>query len=127
MKGVKINEKPSLTILTAYVSSQEDIESIAATPGWQVVGAFHMPLTETIVLELIGFVATAGLTMRARLFDLSTNLPIDTAYAQITSTTDSRNLSGPITLTGGRDYQLQVEVTGADGSFGVSRAVCATV
>jgi hypothetical protein len=127
MKGIGLTSKPGIEVLSAYSTSQDDIESVAATPGWQVVGAFYLPSALDVHLEMHGSVSAGGLTMRAQFFDLLLNAPVAGAYAIITSTTDIRALSGLVTLLGNRSYQIQVEVTGATGQFGSLRSVAPTV
>jgi hypothetical protein len=127
VKGYAIAERPSIEILAAGTSSQDDIESVAATPGWQVIYSFYLPTTVPLRLEMHGAVSVAGLTMRARFFDLADNVPLTDSYAVITDTNDTRATSGLMTLQGLRSYQIQVEVTGADGGFGTVRGAAPTV
>jgi len=127
VKGFATTSRPSLEILSAYAAGQDDIESVAATPGWQVVGAFYLPVSAALRLELIGSVSVGTLTMRTRLVDLSTNLPISGTEASTTSTTETRSLSPIFELTGARSYQIQVEVTGGTGGFGTVRSLSPTV
>jgi hypothetical protein len=128
VKGIGIKSTATIEVLSAYSAPQLQIDSVAATPGWTVVGDFYMELTETIRLELIGCVSGPGLTMRTRLFDMVALTPVAGTEASITETTDVRRLSPMFELPGGRLYQIQVEVTGDAGdSFGVVRAASPTV
>lgn len=127
MKGFALTTVPGLQILSTYSAPQDDIESVAATPGWEVVGAFYLPIAAALRIELVGMLSAAGLTMRARVFDVTAAAPITTSYASISATTEARAVSGVLQLAGAHIYQLQVEVTGATGQFGVVRSVAPTV
>jgi hypothetical protein len=129
VKGFATTSRPSIEVLSASNASQDDIPSVAATPGWFVVHAFYLPVSVALRLELIGLVSEAGLTMRARFFDLGVNAPVASSEASITATTDTRALGPLVELTGARLYQIQVEVTGGGGAeqVGVVRAGAATV
>lgn len=111
-------------VISAYSAANQMIPAVTATPGWFVIGSFFMPKSAPVKLELIGVVSAGGLVMRARLFDLSTATPVSgTTTPNITSIVpDERQVSGAVDLTGGRSYQIQVEVIGAVAdSFGVVR------
>ena len=129
MKGFGLTSRPSIEVLSAYSAPQDDIESVATTPGWHVVGAFPMPLTAELRLELVGLVSEAGLTMRARFFDVTDNAPVASSDASITATVDTRALGPVIELEGGHLYQIQVEVTGGGDpdQFGTMRMAAPTV
>lgn len=129
MKGFGLTSRPTLEVLSAYSAPQTDIESVATTPGWHVIGAFKMPLTAELHLELIGFVSGAGLTLRARFFDLTAGAPVASSEASITATTDTIAIGPTIELTGGHLYQIQAECTGGGASdeFATVRAASPTV
>jgi hypothetical protein len=129
MKGFALTSRPSFEVLSAYSAPQQDIESVAATPGWHVIGAFPMPLTSALHLEMIGLVSGAGLTLRARFFDLTANAPVAGSDVSLTATVDTK-VNGPtVELTGGRVYQIQAEVTGGGDpeEFGTVRMASPTV
>lgn len=129
MKGHGLTSRPSLEVLSAYSAPQTDIESVATTPGWHVIGAFKMPTSAELRLELIGFVSGAGLTLRARFFDVTAGAPVASSEASITATTDTIALGPVVTLTGGRLYQIQAECTGggAPSQVATIRAASPTV
>lgn len=132
MQGFALTETAEIEVLAAYSAPQQAIAAVAASPGWYVVGAFFLQTSATLKLELVGAVSHASLTMRARVFDLTSNQPVSGISVSIsgaTSTTDQKVLSGPAPLTGNRTYQIQAEVTGnAGGSyFGVVRSAGPTV
>ncbi len=129
MKGFGLTSRPTLEVLSAYSAPQQDIESVAATPGWHVIGAFPMPATAELRLELIGLVSGAGLTLRARFFDLTAGAPVAGSEASITATTDTLQLGPVVELTGGHLYQMQAECTGGGASDEVAtvRAAAPTV
>jgi len=127
MQGFALTTTPQIDILSAYSAPQGPLAAVAATPGWHVVGAFFLHAAADLKLELVGLVSHASLTMRARLFDLTTNEPVSGIQPTIsgaTKTTDQRVLSNSAPLNGNRAYQIQVEVTGNVGSayFGVLRS-----
>jgi len=131
MRGYELLTTPELEVLAAYCSPQYEVPAVTVSPGWHVVGGFYLHATATLRLELIGLVSQSGLTMRARLFDLATNLPVASIAPSISgsvSTTEQRVVSAQAELTGGRTYQIQVEVTGGNAAdeFGVVRSVAPT-
>jgi hypothetical protein len=100
----------------AYSSGRSDpIPGVAATPGWQVIGAFFFPFTFDVRLDVIALVSDPSLTVRVRLFDMTTAEPVSGATAQTTSQTSARALSGVVSLQGNRVYEIQAECTGAAG------------
>lgn len=124
-RGIETTSSAQVEIISAYSAPQQSFVAVAVTPGWFVAGAFFMPASvDETRLEMIGAVSDASLKMRARLFDLVANEPVDGSIAQLATTTDSRTTSGLVELTGGRSYQIQVEVTGAagDGLFGILKS-----
>jgi hypothetical protein len=129
VKGYGLTSRPGIEVLSAYSAPQTDIESVATTPGWHVVGAFKMPLTAELRLELIGFVSGAGLTLRARFFDVTAGAPVASSEASTTATTDTIALGPVVTLTGGHLYQIQAECTGggAPEQIATVRAAAPTV
>ncbi len=117
MNGLPLTDKAELEVLTAYAAPEQPVLAVEETPGWFVVGAFHMPLKAQVRLELIGSVSEEGLTMRARLFCITEGAlgPIAASVFSLDDTITARALSATFELVGGRDYQMQVEVTGAVG------------
>lgn len=129
MKGFALASRPSLEVLSAYSAPQADIESVAATPGWNVVGAFPMPLSAALHLEMVGLVSEVGLTLRARFFDLTANAPVASSEASLTATVDTKVAGPTVELVGGHLYQIQAEVTGGGDpeQFGTVRMAAPTV
>lgn len=124
MEGLALTAEETIEVLSTYTASEQVIAAVATTPGWYVVGAFHMRVTFEARLAVIASVSNASLTLRARLFDLVTLLPLD-AIISIQSTTDVFQTSPSVALTGGHDYQMQVEVTGGAGDtlFGALKSM----
>lgn len=114
MQAIALGPTGTVEIVSVYAAANQIIDAVEDTPGWNVVGGFRMPVSYSARLELIGAVSMIGLTMRARLFDLTTALPVGGTTVEITATGDTRVVSGEIELVGGRLYQMQVEVTGVD-------------
>ncbi len=117
---IAVTESPMVEIISAFAVANQLIEAVAEEPGWYVLGAFFMPLTSQARLEAIGLVSEAGITMRARLFDLTEIAPVSGTVVVIEETVDTRKRSGSVELHGGRIYQMQCEVIGDEG-FGVLR------
>jgi hypothetical protein len=128
-KGFGLTQTPEIEVLAAYAAPQGEIPAVEESPGWYVVGAFRLELTTTLRVELIGCVSAEGLTMRARLFDLTAVAPVASMQASLSALTDEAAYSARVELTGNRIYQIQVEVTGAVGAdkFGVLRSAAPTV
>jgi hypothetical protein len=129
MRGFALKQTAELAVLSAYAAPVQTIPAVATTPGWYVMGAFFLESSAELRLEVIGLVSDVDLTMRARLFDMTTNEPVGDISVSVRSLTDTRVLSGFAKLTGGRLYQIQVEVTGGAGEdqFGVLRSAAPTV
>lgn len=125
MQGLALTPEQIIEILSVYATAEEYIDAVAATPGWTVIGAFAMPATADVLVDLVGLVSDASLTLRVRLYCTTPGAVgvVSGSTAQLTSTTDLQVGSGVVSLTGGRAYQFQAEVTGAAGSgfFGVVR------
>lgn len=112
-EGFGLTKATSLEIITAYGVKQVTIPAVTSSPGWHVIGEFFMPKTASARLDVLGLVSASGLTLNARLFDMTTQQPL--ALVSTTSQTLARKLSGKHTITGQRSYQLQVECVGATG------------
>jgi hypothetical protein len=117
------SQNPTIEHITAL--NPLDFIRISSGTGCSVEDIWAWPLRNGLQLGRIADVA--GLTMRARFFDLADNVPLTDSYAVITDTNDTRATSGLMTLQGLRSYQIQVEVTGADGGFGTVRGAAPTV
>ncbi len=125
MQGFALTQEQIIEILSVYATAERVIDAVAATPGWNVIGAFSMPATADLHIDVIGSVSDAALTLRVRLFDITPGSigPVSGSEASTTSRTDVQFMGGAITLTGGRRYQFQAEVTGGASSslYGVVR------
>jgi hypothetical protein len=113
--GHALEPADTVEVVAAYSAPKKQIPAVATTPGWRVVGSFFLPRTVKARLDMIASVSASGLTCRARLLDLATNAPVSGSTATTTSQTPARALSGIVSLTGNRSYQIQVECTGATG------------
>lgn len=119
MPGFALTQEQIIEILSVYATAERIIDAVAATPGWHVIGAFTMPASADVLVDVVGSVSDdSALTLRVRLFDITPGSvgPVSGSTASTTSETDVRFTSGSITLTGGHLYQFQAEVTGGSGS-----------
>jgi hypothetical protein len=118
----------SLSTTTSLAS----IAAVTAAPGWNVIGAFPVTGTgvQNVVLDVIGSVSDPSLTLTVRLYCVTPGFvgPVvgvggTPGTAVITSTTDHEVFSSTIQLQAGRLYQVQAQVTGAQGDdyFGLVR------
>jgi hypothetical protein len=116
MPGLGLTQTPEFEVLATYSAPEQVVPAVEATPGWYVVGAFRMPIAAEVKAEVYGSVSDDSLTMRGRLFCITSGSvgPVSGSTATITSTTDVRALSGLFTLPAG-DFQMQIEVTGDEG------------
>jgi hypothetical protein len=127
VRGFGLTSSAEVEVLATYSAPQQEIPAVTATPGWYVVGAFSLRSAAELRLEFLGSVSVTGLTMRARLFDLSTGLPVSGSDVTITSTTDVSALGPLVSLGGNRNFQIQVECTGGVSGFGIVRTIGPTV
>lgn len=125
-QGFALTQAASLEIVAAYAAPQTMVPAVAATPGWQVLGAFFLPKSTTARIDALMMVSDPSLTCRVRLYDatpgeMNPSARVVPGFASSQSTTAIRRLGPVVPLTGGRLYQLQCEVTGDAGNdyFGV--------
>jgi hypothetical protein len=125
MQGLALTTEQIIEILSVYATAEQYLEAVAATPGWNVIGAFTMPASASVRVDCLGSVSDASLTLRVRVYDITTGSVgvVSGSTAQTSSTTDAQAFSGTFDLVGGHAYQFQAEVTGGvgDGFFGVVR------
>lgn len=108
-------EATSFEVVSAYAASRQTIPSYIEDPSWQVIGAFFLPLTGDARVDALGSVSENGLTLKVRLFDLTTLLPVP-GEVVIVSTSPTRALGPVVGLTGGRSYQIQAMCTGGNST-----------
>lgn len=125
-QGFALEEASTIEVIAAYSAPQTQVPAVAATPGWQVLGAFWLPKTTKARLDALMMVSDATLTCRVRLYDatpgaIAAASRIVPGYASTQSTTMEQRKGPVVTLTGGHLYQIQCEVTGdtGDDMFGV--------
>ncbi len=118
MQGFALTQEQIIEVLSVYATAEQYIEGVTATPGWYVIGAFSMPATANLLVDVLGSVSDATLTLRVRVYDITPGSvgAISGSVAQLNSVTDVAGRSGTITLTGGHTYQFQAEVTGGSGN-----------
>jgi hypothetical protein len=125
MQGFALTQEQIIEIISVYSSAAQSILAVAAEPGWNVIGAFPMPTTADIRLDVIGSVSDPTLTMECRVYCVTPGFvgEVSGSRAQLNSTVDVEVFSGHFPLTGGRLYQMQCQVVGnvGDGYFGLVR------
>jgi len=129
MSGFALTQEQIIEVLSVYATAERQVDAVAASPGWHVIGAFSMPASADVRVDAIGSVSDdATLTMRVQLFDITPGLvgPVSGSVASTTSETDVQFFSGVVSLVGGHAYQFQAEVTGGVSSsfYGVVRRAC---
>lgn len=125
LSGLALTTEQVIEILSMYSSSAQSIVAVVTEPGWNVIGAFPMPTTADIRLDVIGSVSDPALTMTARLYCVTPGSvgEVSGSRASIASAIDTEVFSAQFTLQGGCLYQVQVQVVGAAGDnyFGLVR------
>lgn len=125
LSGLALTTQQILEIISMYSSAQESIIAVAAEPGWNVIGAFPMPTTANVLLDVIGSVSDSSLTMTTRVYCVTPGFvgEVSGSRVQLSSTIDTEVFSAQFALTGSRLYQVQAEVVGAAGDdfFGMLR------
>lgn len=124
---LSLSDTTSVQIVAAYSTGKEVVQAVAESPGWVVLGGFHLVRSVTCRLEALGQVSGEGLTLRVRLWDMSTLQAVGSPV-QIVSVPPVRRLGGQVSLTGGRHYQVQAECVGGstEADFGVVPSVTLT-
>lgn len=124
---LSLSSSASVQIVAAYSTGQQVVQAVAVSPGWVVLGGFHLTQSVTCRLEALGQVSGEGLTLRVRLWDMRALEPVGSPV-QIVSLAPVRRLGGQVSLTGGRHYQVQAECVGGstEADFGVVPAVTLT-
>jgi hypothetical protein len=122
MQGFGLTQKEIVELLSVYASAEQQIAAVATSPGWNVLGAFTMPATATVRVDVIGSVSDGSLVCRTRLYCITAGAvgEVSGSIAQLSATQDTQVFSGNCDLLGQRTYQFQAEVTGnvGDAYFG---------
>lgn len=125
MQGLALTTEQIIEILSMYATAEQTLDAVAATPGWNVIGAFPMPATAKVRLDVLGLVSDASLQLRARFYCVTDGAvgPVSGSEAVLTDQSDERAYSGVVELVANRTYQIQAEVTGNAGTnyFGTVR------
>src|SRR3954454_14329922 len=123
LTSLALTKAETIEILSLYSSAQQSIIAVATEPGWNVIGAFPMPTTAEIRLDLVGSVSDDSLLMTCRMYCVTPGFIGEVAgsRAQLSSTIDAEVFSSQFTLAGGRLYQVQCQVVGnaGDDYFGL--------
>lgn len=96
-------------------TGQQQVQGVAATPGWTVVGGIYVPEVPAISLfEAVFLVSQALLTGRVRLYDPVAAAAVAGSTLTSVSTTDDRQVSADIAavLVANTYYQVEAECTG---------------
>lgn len=123
MTGFALETSTSLEIIAAYASPKRTVQH----SGWEVIGGFFLPKSTPARLEALGLVSRAGLTLNVRLYDLTAKTVVSGASLNITSTTLARVLSGIVSLTGQRNFQLQAQLASGSGELDFGLIETATI
>ena len=112
-------------------SASQQVDAVSSAPGWTVCGGFFTSKTSTIYLDVIGSVSDATLTMTFRLYDITTGsvgIVSGSTVSSITSTVDTRAVSGSFSVIANHQYQIQCQVVGNVGIdfFGTVQRVAPT-
>lgn len=130
MQGLALTTEQIIETISLYSTSAQQISGVSVAPGWQVVGAFPMPTTASVRLDVLGSVSDASLVMSVRLYCVTAGFVgvVSGSMVSIASTTDVEQFSGVFSLTGARQYQVQSQVVGNAGVsyFGNLRRVAPT-
>lgn len=120
MSGFAVEGADSVEVVAAWTVPPSVITAVASGTGWMSLGQYYLPKSVTAKLDMVGQVSAAGLTLTARLWDVTDKLPVNGAIST-TSLAPVRVLGDQVNLTGGRTYQVQVQCVGAagDDKFGV--------
>lgn len=124
MKTIALTTGKTVEVISAYAAPATPINAVVESPGWNVVGAFRVPVSAKGRLEIVGIVSDADLVMTARLYDLTAVEVVGGSIAQVDGeTTDTFARSGVFEFIGGHVYQVQAEVVGdvSDG-YGVLKS-----
>ena len=122
IEGLALTTELLFEVLSNYAAPAQSIPAVSATPGWYVVGGFAMPINFTARLSALASVSNGALTLRGRLYDVTTPGALD-AVLFTQSLVDQVVLSPEFDLKSGHSYQMQIEVTGGAGDayFGILR------
>jgi hypothetical protein len=114
MSTLGLSGSAVIQIVSTYVVAQETIDAVTPGPGWQVVGAFFLPVDMAVRVEVIGLV-DSGNELDVQLFDMTALEVVDSSLTAVTATSDTRVLSPAFDLDGGHLYQYWAQVIGSAG------------
>lgn len=127
LTGLALTKEETIEILSLYATAAERVDAVAAAPGWVVIGAFPMPVTADVRLDVLGSVSDASLTMEVRLYGTTSGAigEVLGSLVSLASLTDVQVFADAFELHGGVNYQVQCQVVGAAGDsyFGNLRRV----
>jgi len=113
-QGFAVSQASKTEVICAYGTAPVEIPAVAATPGWQVIGEFYLPIDCFAQVDMLALVSDASLVCRVRLYNMTPGEvgPVSGSVVSTSSTTSARVLSGTVNLGGDRVYQYQAECTG---------------
>lgn len=117
-EGLALSDAERIEIISMYATSAEPVLAVAADPGWQTVGMFPMRVSANIRFSVIGTVSDASLTLTTRLYCLTPGFVGEVTGSRVQHVGEligAEQVSPPCTLTAGRLYEVQAEVTGNAG------------
>jgi len=116
MRTFGLTPGQQVEIITAYAAAMKLVNAVTPGPGWVTAGVFWLPSTATAPFEIIGLVSVNTNVLHARLWDVTAAAAVPNSEITIAATVETRVLSNPVPLTGGRLYRIEMEVIGAGGS-----------
>ncbi|HYQ47144.1 MAG TPA: hypothetical protein VER11_34475 [Polyangiaceae bacterium] len=118
LSGLALTKEETIEILSVYATAEERIDAVTSAPGWEAIGAFPIPATADIRLDVLGSVSDAALTLTVRLYDITSGHegPVAGSEVNITSLLDAQAFSATFTVIGNHRYQVHAQVVGASGA-----------
>lgn len=119
MSGFAVEQVNKFEVVAAWQVPYSVVAS-AASPPWVCLGQYYLPATVLAKLDVVGMVSASGLTLSVRLWDTTTNQPVNGAVST-TSQAPVRMLGTQVELIGGRIYQVHARCVGTAGDtrFGI--------
>lgn len=120
-QGFALEPASTIEVIAAYSAPRTVVPAYGGNPEseffWFVVGAFWLPRSCLARLDVLACVSNAALLSRCRLYDLVDLEEVSGSRASTSSLAPARILSGEVSLTGARMFQIHVDcILSTDGS-----------